>query len=90
MNHTVYRFPEQLRFKHLAKHELFMFPAGDGSPSMGPFMKLSPRRYVGADVRMVGLRIVPEIKATPVHTIGSINCPVSDRVTDHLFTNDTP
>ena len=89
MNHTVYRFPEQLRFKHLAKHELFMFPAGDGTPSMGPYLKLSPRRYVAATVRMVGLRIVHEVKASPVHTIGSINAPVSDRVTDHLFTTDT-
>ena len=89
MNHTPYRFPEQLRFKHLARHELFVFPAGEFTPSMGPYLKLSARRYVGATVRMVGLRIVHEIKAAPVHTIGTINAPVSDRVTDHLFTNDT-
>jgi hypothetical protein len=87
MNHTVYRFPEQLRFKHLAKHELFMFTRCNGYPAefqQGPFMKLSPRRYVAAKVRVVGLRIVPDIQACPVYQVESINAPVSDRVTDHL------
>lgn len=85
MKRTTYRFPEQLRFKHLAKHELFMFPAGHGTPAMGPYMKISARRYVPAKVRMVGLKVVPEIQASPVHHVGTINVPVSDRVTDHLF-----
>lgn len=85
MNHTRYRFPEQLRFKHLAKHELFMFPAGHGTPAMGPYMKISAHRYVPATVQLIGERIVPAIQAAPVHHIGSINAAVTDRVTDHLL-----
>ena len=80
-----YQFPEQLRFKHLARHELFFFPAGEGTPAMGPYMKISPRRYVEAKVSLVGERIVPEINSAPVHHIGSINANVSDCVLDFLF-----
>ena len=85
MKTTPYRFPEQLKFKHLAKHELFIFPAAHGTPAMGPYMKISARRYVGASVNLIGEQIVPNIKAAPVYTIGSINATVSDRVTDNLF-----
>lgn len=87
MKRTPYRFPEQLRFKHLARHELFVFPAGNGTPAMGPYMKLSPRRYVPCRVELVGERIIAHVQAAPVLHIGSINAPVSDRVTDHIVTN---
>jgi hypothetical protein len=79
-----YRFPEQLKFKHLAKHELFMFPAGAGLPASGPYMKISARRYVSCTVAVVGVCIVPHIQAAPVHSVGSINVVVSDQVTRHL------
>jgi hypothetical protein len=83
---TTYHHTQQLRFKHLAKHELFMFPAGNGTPQMGPYMKISPRRYVEATVSIVGgTKIVPHIKASPVYTVGTINVAVSDRVTDGLY-----
>jgi hypothetical protein len=82
---TPYRFPQQLQFKHLAKHELFIFPAAHGAPAMGPYMKISARRYVEATVSLIGEKIVPNIKASPVHHVGSINAAVSDRVTDSLF-----
>ena len=82
---TPYRFPQQLKFKHLAKHELFIFPAAHGAPAMGPYMKISARRYVSAAVSLIGEKIVPTIKSAPVHYIGSINAAVSDRVTDSLF-----
>lgn len=82
MKYTPYHFPEQLRFKHLAKHELFVFPAGNGTPAMGPYMKISPRRYVEARVELVGTKVVPHIKACPVHQVGTINVAVSDRVLD--------
>jgi len=79
-----YRFPEQLKFKHLAKFELFIFPAGSGLPASGAYMKISARRYVSCTVAVVGVRIVPHIQAASVHTIGSINAAVSDQVTRHL------
>jgi hypothetical protein len=82
---TPYRFPQQLKFKHLAKQELFIFPAAHGAPAMGPYMKISARRYVNAAVSLIGDKIVPVIDASPVHHIGSINAAVSDRVTDNLF-----
>lgn len=85
MNRTRYRFPEPLRFKHLNRHELFMFPAGDGTPAMGPYMKLSARRYIAARVELVGERLVPHIADRPVLHVGSINALVSDRVTDHIW-----
>jgi len=53
---------------------------------MGPYMKISPRRYVEATVSIVGgTKIVPHIKASPVYTVGTINVAVSDRVTDGLY-----
>jgi hypothetical protein len=79
--HVRYHFPEQLRFKHLALNELFIFPAGNGTPRMGPFMKLSARRYVPVRVAVMGMpgRYVPTVPtgAQVVH-IGSINAVVSD------------
>jgi hypothetical protein len=82
MTHTPYRFPEQLRFKHLAKHELFYFPAGSSTPAMGPYMKLSPRRYVPVRLERRGLRYIPHVAAAPVHHVGSINAAVTDRISD--------
>ena len=82
---TPYRFPQQLKFKHLAKHDLFIFPAGNGTPAMGPYLKISARRYVNATVSLIGEKIVPTVQAAPVHHIGSINAAVSDRVTDSLY-----
>ena len=80
-----YRFPEQLRFKHLGRHELFVFPAGNGTPRMGPYMKLSARRYVPVRVVVMGMpwKLVPHIGAgVLVITVGSINAVVSDALCD--------
>lgn len=81
-----YRFPEQLRFKHLSRHELFMFPAGNSTPAMGPYMKLSARRYVPVDVSWIGgVKAVPNIRAgARVIHVGSVNTVVTDQV--HLYT----
>jgi len=81
---ATYHHTQQLRFKHLAKNELFVFPAGNGTPQMGPYVKISPRRYVEATVSIIGgTKIVPRTKeASPIHTVGTINVAVSDRVTD--------
>jgi hypothetical protein len=79
-----YHHTQQLRFKHLGLNELFVFPAGDTTPFMGPYMKLSARRYVA--VRITGsLKLTPHIDAGAiVHHIGSINARVSDRVSDYI------
>ena len=80
---STYHHTQQLRFKHLAKHELLVFTAGNGTPQMGPYMKISPRRYVEATVSIIGgTKVIPHIKASPVYTVGTINVAVSDRVTD--------
>jgi hypothetical protein len=50
-----YRFPEVLT---LSRHELFFFPPGDGCPIMGPYIKLSARRYAP-------VRLDPEIHLPP-------------------------
>jgi hypothetical protein len=61
-----------------------MFPAGHGTPTMGPYLKLSARRYVPVTVSVVGgVRIRHHIKAGAiVHHIGSVNAAVTDRVCD--------
>lgn len=84
---TPYQFPGKLMFKHLAKHELFVFPAKYGTPIMGPYIKLSARRYAEASITLRGTKIVPHIKAAPVLKVTSINAEVSDRVTDTLFSD---
>jgi len=75
-----YRFPETLRFKHLARHELFFFPAGHGTPQSGPYMKISARRYVPVRIERRGLKYIPHIQAAPVHHVGTINVPVCDNL----------
>lgn len=78
-----YHHTEQLCFKHLNRHELFVFPATPTTPFMGPYMKLSARRYVA--VRITGsLKLIPHIDSGAiVHRIGSVNACVSDRVSDY-------
>jgi hypothetical protein len=78
-----YHHTEQLRFKHLNRRDLFVFPASSTTPFMGPYMKLSARRYVA--VRITGsLKLTPHIDAGAiVHHIGSVNACVSDRVSDY-------
>jgi hypothetical protein len=78
-----YHHTEQLRFKHLGRHELFMFPGGHGTPAMGPYMKLSARRYVPVRLERRGLQYIPHIAAVPVHQVGSINAAVTDRISDY-------
>ena len=75
-----YRFPEQLRFKHLARHEVFFFPAGHGTPVSGPYMKLSARRYVPVRLERRGLKYTPHIQAVPVHHVGTVNVAVCDNL----------
>lgn len=78
-----YKFPEQLRFKHLARHELFFFPAGNGYPIMGPYIKLSARRYVPVRIELRGLKYIPHINGSlAVCHVGSVNAIVSDRIQD--------
>ena len=80
---TRYRFPEQLRFKHLGRHEMFYFPAGNGTPIMGPYIKLSARRYVPVRIESRGLKYIPHINGSDrVIHVGSINTLVSDRISD--------
>jgi len=80
---TLYRFPEQLRFKHLSRHEMFFFPAGNGTPMMGPYIKLSARRYVPVRIETRGLKYVPHINGSDrVIHVGSVNAIVSDRIQD--------
>lgn len=82
---TRYRFPEQLRFKHLGRHELFVFPAGNGTPRMGPYMKLSARRYVPVRVAVMGMpgKLVPHVAdGAQVCMVGSVNAVVSDALCD--------
>ena len=78
-----YRFPEQLRFKHLKTGELFcLLPAGghwSDAPVAGPYRKVSPRRFVPVQVRTSGLRVIADpISGAPVWAIDSVNAPVTD------------
>ena len=78
-----YRFPEVLRFKHLSRHELFFFPPGDGCPIMGPYIKLSPRRYAPVRLELRGLKYISHLNGSdPVLHVGSVNAAVSDRISD--------
>jgi hypothetical protein len=83
MKHTTYRFPETLRFKHLKKHEIFCFPGGHSTPVMGPYIKLSARRYAPVTVTWCGDRYEPRLNDRPVHLVGTINVPVTDRFDLH-------
>lgn len=78
-----YRFPEQLRFRHLKVGELFRFPANAAHPfALGPFVKLSARKYQPCEVWVTGgLRVKHSVTGAPI-LIGSINAAVSDRVID--------
>jgi hypothetical protein len=79
---TTYHHTQQLRFKHLSIGELFLFPAGPGrSYALGPFLKISPRKYQPCKVWTQGLKVLHEINGNPV-LIGSTNAAVSDRVLD--------
>lgn len=80
MKHYTYHRFEQLRFKHLGRHELFYFPKGNSTPAMGPYMKLSARRYVSVRLERRGLKYIPHIQPGPVHQVGTINVPVSDNL----------
>lgn len=75
-----YHFTEQLRFKHLYIGELFMFPPHPGRDYvLGPFKKISPRKYVPCETWLRGVNIRHRICGDPI-LIGSINTAVSDQV----------
>ena len=78
-----YRFPEVLRFKHLSRHDLFFFPAGCGCPILGPYIKLSARRYAPVRLELRGLKYIPHLNGSAaVLHVGSVNAEVSDRISD--------
>jgi hypothetical protein len=56
-----YRFPEQLRFRHLAVGETFRLLPDDGrwydQPLPGTYQKISPRRCVPCDAHWGGLKL---------------------------------
>jgi len=80
-----YHHTQPLRFKHLKPGELFAFPPGAGTPMMGPYQKLSARRYIAVSVSAVGERLVAKVTAYSVPlTIGSISALVSDSLA-HLL-----
>lgn len=80
-----YHHTQPLRFKHLKPGELFVFPPGAGTPMMGPYQKLSARRYSAVSVRAIGERLVAEAIAHSVPlTIGSTGALVSDSLA-HLL-----
>ena len=73
-----YHHTQPLRFKHLKPGELFVFPPGAGTPMMGPYQKLSARRYIAVSVSAIGERLVANttVFAAPL-TVGSVNVAVS-------------
>jgi hypothetical protein len=81
-----YHHTQQLCFKHLGKGELFMFPAGDLTPAMGPYVKLSPRKYIRAEAWIRGEKVRHAIQANaPILKVNSINAAVNSRVSDYLL-----
>lgn len=63
-----------------------MFPAGDLTPAMGPYVKLSPRKYIRAEAWIRGEKVRHAIQASaPILKIGSINAAVNSRVSDYLL-----
>jgi hypothetical protein len=86
-----YHHTQQLCYKHLGKGELFMFPPGEFTPAIGPYMKLSPRKYIRVDAWIRGERIRHVIQANaPILKVNTINAPVTSRVSDYLLPTSLP